>query len=86
MPRLVVPIFSASAEADFALRVEFAVQRQNQRGIVGDLQIVGRDLDALRRDPFDFVDQMARGSSTTPLPMTESLPGRTMPDGSSASL
>ena len=28
----------------------------------------------------------ARGSSTTPLPMTESLPGRTTPDGNSDSL
>ena len=28
----------------------------------------------------------ARGSSTTPLPITDSLPGRTTPDGSSDSL
>ena len=28
----------------------------------------------------------ARGSSTTPLPITDSLPGRTTPDGSSESL
>ena len=48
MPRPVVPILP-SPLARFAQRVELAMQRQDQRGVFGDAQIVGRDRDALRR-------------------------------------
>ena len=38
--------------------VEFAVQRQDQRDVLGDLQAFGRDLDALTADLLDLVDEM----------------------------
>ena len=38
MPRLVVPM-RVSALRGFADRVELAVQRQDQRGVLGDAQI-----------------------------------------------
>ena len=44
----------------FAVGVEFAVQAKDQRHVFGDLQIVGRDLDALRCELGDFVHQMMR--------------------------
>jgi hypothetical protein len=72
MPRRVVPILVPEFAA-LAQRVEFAMQRKDQRRVVGDHQIVGID-DALGGRPVDFADQR-QGSSTTPLPITASLPG-----------
>ena len=48
-------------------------------GIVreGKLSVIGNGV---------VVDPWAHGSTTTPLPMTDSLPSRTMPDGKSDSL
>jgi len=43
-----------------AQRVEFAVQRQDQRRIVGDAEIVAIDDHALGRQPVDFADQRMR--------------------------
>ncbi len=40
--------------------VELLVQRQDQRGIFGDAQIVAGDRDALLLQPFDLGDQRAR--------------------------
>ena len=45
MPRLVVPILAAAADAEFAMGVELAVQRQDQRHVLGDLQVCGRHFD-----------------------------------------
>ena len=42
----------------FAMRVEFAVQREDQRDIFGDLEIVRRHFDALRAQLFDLVGEM----------------------------
>ena len=76
----------AAARPPSRMRVEFAVQRQDQRRVLGDLEVVGRHLDALRRAAARFRRPDASGSTTTPLPITDSLPGRTTPEGSSASL
>jgi hypothetical protein len=43
-----------------AQRVELAVQRQDQRGVVGNAKIVGIDDDALGGQPVDFADQRMR--------------------------
>ena len=40
--------------------IEFAVQAEDQRRILGDLQIVRRDLDAARREHGDFFQEMLR--------------------------
>ena len=61
------------------------MQRQDQRRVLGDPQIVGANRDAARAQVFDLVEQ-AHGSITTPLPMIDSLPGRTTPDGNRLSL
>ena len=44
--------------ADFAMRVEFAMQRQDQRHVLGDLEVVRRHLDALAADLLDLLDEM----------------------------
>ena len=41
-------------------RVEFAMQRQDQRRVFGDAQIFARDLDALGAQIGDFLDEMTR--------------------------
>ena len=54
--------------------------RQDQVGAVADEQVAMIDLDALRAQPVDFSEQRLR-RTTTPLPMTQVLPGWVMPDG-----
>ncbi len=75
----------AGGHRRLAMGVEFAVQRQDQRDVLGDEQQSG-----VTATPCAAILAISSrrwcGSSTTPLPMTESLPGRTMPEGSSASL
>ena len=44
----------------FAMGVELAVQREDQRDILGDLEIVRRDRDALRLELGDLVHEMMR--------------------------
>jgi hypothetical protein len=44
----------------FADRIEFAVQRQNERSVLGDAQIVRRHGNPLGAELADFVDQRAR--------------------------
>ena len=44
----------------FADRVELLVQRQDQRGVLGDAQAFRRDVDALPIEPIDFLEQRAR--------------------------
>ena len=58
MPRLVVPIFTPPASAGFAMRVEFAMQREDQRDVLGDLEVLRRHLDALAADLLDLLDEM----------------------------
>ena len=53
--------------------------------VLGDLQIVGRDLDALARELGDFVAEMIRIEDDA-IADDREFPGRTMPDGSSVSL
>ena len=50
----------ALARSPFARDVEFLVQRQDQRRVLGDAQIVRRDVDALGFKFGDLVDQRAR--------------------------
>ena len=76
----------AGAGGFLADDVELAVQRQDERGVLGDAQVLAADRDALARRAFRSPEHSAHGSTTTPLPMTPSLPGRTTPDGSSDSL
>ena len=47
-----------AAGAGLAQLVELAVQRQDQRGVLGDLQVVRGDVDALRADALDLARQM----------------------------
>ena len=58
MPRLVVPIFVPRRSPRFALGVEFAVQRQDERDVLGDFEVCGRHLDALAADFLDLVHEM----------------------------
>ena len=44
--------------AGLAMGVEFAVQRQNQRDILGDLEVRRRHLDPLPAQRLDFLDEM----------------------------
>ena len=74
----------AGARRILAQRVEVAVDRQDQRAGLGDHQTSGRDRDALAAI-LSTSAMSAQGSSTTPLPMTDSVP-RTMPEGRSDSL
>jgi hypothetical protein len=71
----------------FAQAIELAVQRQDQRGVLGDFRADSRaDIETpfSRSRAISFSE--CQGSTTTPLPMTPSLPGRTTPEGSSDSL
>ena len=47
-------------DGGLAHRVEFLVQRQDQRDVLGDAQIVGRDRDALPLEPLDLLQQRTR--------------------------
>ena len=85
MPRPVVPILLAPRASSRARSIS-PCERQDQRRVVGELQVVGRDGDALRRDRLDLARCSAQGSTTTPLPMIDSLSGRTTPEGSRLSL
>ena len=41
-----------------AVGVQFAVKREDERNVLGDLQVGGRHLDALAADGLDLVDEM----------------------------
>jgi hypothetical protein len=84
MPRLVVPIFSAefevsrkwsSSRCSGRIRVALSAMRRFS-GLIATPCVRSRAISSTR----------CQGSTTTPLPITESLPGRTMPEGSSESL
>ena len=60
MPRLVVPILAPPAFARFAVGVEFAMQRQDQRDVLGDLEVCRRHLDPLAAQFLDLLDEMIR--------------------------
>ena len=59
MPRPVVPI-AGQRVGGFADGIELLMQRQDQRGVLGDTQAFRRDLDALPGQPVDLVEQRAR--------------------------
>ena len=58
MPRLVVPILSSAGVPRFAMGVEFAVQRQDERDVLGDFEVGRRHLDPLAAQLLDFLDEM----------------------------
>ena len=60
MPRFVVPIFVPPPSPDSRMRVELAMEREDQGDVLGDLEILGRDLDALGADALDLLNQMMR--------------------------
>jgi hypothetical protein len=68
------------AESLFAGLVQVAVDRQNEGRVLGDLQRLGV---SLTPSPSNSRSSSisAQGSRTTPLPMIDSLPLRTTPDG-----
>ena len=74
MPRPVVPIFLLAAPL-LAGTLERAVRRQDQRRIVGESQHFA----ARSSSPFSRIVSIsatsAQGSTTTPLPMIDSLSG-----------
>jgi hypothetical protein len=47
----------AVAAGRFAQPVEVAVQRQDERGVLGDQQVAGGDRDALGLEPVDLLQQ-----------------------------
>jgi len=69
----------------FAMRVELAMQGEDQRDILGDLEIVWADFDALAAQFLDFLNQMI-GVEHDAIADDGYFAGRTMPEGSSASL
>ena len=84
MPRPVVPIFAAPAASSRMRSRSWCSGR-----ISGAFSAIIRFFGPIATPcPFSFSisASSAQGSSTTPLPMTLSLPGRTIPDGSSDSL
>ena len=83
MPRFVVPIWCRSGA--FAQRVEFAVERQDE-GTFSAIRRFSRPIVSPCAESRSTSATRARGSSTTPLPMTPSLRGRTTPEGRSESL
>ena len=58
------------------------MQRQNERGVMGDFQIVGRDGHALRAQGRDLFQQRPRVNHHA-IADDRQLPSRTMPDGRS---
>lgn len=68
------------AEGGFLGGVHFLVEGEDHVGAVGDEKVVLRDGDALPRSSL-ISSTRPMGSSTTPLPMTQSLPGHRMPEG-----
>ena len=84
MPRLVVPI----AWVLFVVSRDTSSSRCSGR-ISGALSAMSR-LSGVTMTPcpfsFSTSAMKAHGSTTTPLPMTDSLPGRTTPEGSRLSL
>ena len=86
MPRRVVPIFTVPGAA--ASSRSPSSSRWNGRMSVALSAIC--KVSGVTATPcpaiFSTSARKAQGSSTTPLPSTESLPGRTEPDGSSDSL
>ena len=61
------------------------MQRQDQRRVLGDAQIVRRDRDALRCEPVDLLEQRVRIEHDAVADHRQ-LARRTTPDGSSESL
>ena len=59
MPRRVVPT-RVSVFDGFANRVELLMQRQDQRGVLGDTQALRRDVDPLPLEPIDFLEERMR--------------------------
>ncbi len=60
------------------------MQRKNQRAVVRDLEIIARDIDALRREFLDLGDQRMRIEHDAVADHRKL--SRTMPDGSKDSL
>jgi len=60
MPRLVCPDLGAADQIRFAMRIEFAMQRQDQRAIFGDFQRLRCHADALLLDFGNFVEKVMR--------------------------
>ncbi len=58
MPRLRRADAGRARLAGLAVGVEVAIERQDQRNVLGDLEIVRAHLDPLRADRLDFARQM----------------------------
>ncbi len=82
----VVPIFRAgSGRRILPHGVKITMQCENEAGVFSKLRLSGvTATPCVASRPISASN--ASGSTTTPLPMTETLPGRTMPEGSSDSL
>jgi hypothetical protein len=68
----------ARARGRLAELVEFAVQGQDEGGVPA-MRRLARETSTPCEESLSISAASAHGSITTPLPMTESLPGRTMP-------
>jgi hypothetical protein len=72
MPRRVVPILPGAARILAQARRDRG-GREDERAGVGDLQSLGRDRDALRRERLDLA-RAPRDRAPRPLPITDSVP------------
>ena len=86
MPRLVVPILRRRRSRASRAASSSPCSGRISGGVFGDRRLSGVISTPWLASLLDLVRRDAQGSTTTPLPITDSLPLRTMPDGSSASL
>ena len=84
MPRLVVPIWAAPRAPSRAASISLCQGRISE-ALSASTRLCGETSTPCARMPSISV-RRCQGSTTTPLPMTDSLPPRTRPEGSSASL
>ncbi len=84
MPRLVVPIRPSPAELS---RSESSSRWSGKMSVAfSAMRRLSREMPTPSFSILAISSAKAQGSITTPLPMTESLPLRTTPEGSSESL
>ena len=84
MPRPVVPIFAAPAASSRMRSRSWCSGRI--KGVFSAIIRFAGEIATPCAASLPISAISAHGSSTTPLPITLSLPGRTIPDGSSDSL
>jgi len=79
--------WAAARSADgFSERIEFAMQRQDQRDILGDTQVFRADFDTLALEPSHLIEESLRNRTPRHCRSRPIWTGRSTPEGSNASL